>query len=139
MHNYPSCRLPSLRLEWSGPLQLLLLTASSLVFKRPIASAVFGDNPPISQDVLANAFNVNDQQIKELISEQGSPTAPAPIKELISEQGSPTAPAPIKELISEHKQIKELISEQGSPTAPAPIKELISEQGSPTAPAPVSY
>ncbi|GLJ40574.1 hypothetical protein SUGI_0837550 [Cryptomeria japonica] len=46
-----------------GSLQLLLLKASSM-----FASVVFGDNPPIRQDVLANAFNFNDQQIKELIS-----------------------------------------------------------------------
>ncbi|GLJ19203.1 hypothetical protein SUGI_0344970 [Cryptomeria japonica] len=74
----------------SGRLQLLLLTALSLVFKRQIASAVFGDNPPIRQDVLANAFNINDEQIKELISEQGSPTAPASVR-----QGSLSALAPV--------------------------------------------
>lgn len=44
-----------------------------------VASAIFGANPPIPQDVLAKAFNVNDQQVKELIAGQGSTPASPPV------------------------------------------------------------
>ncbi|XP_057814321.2 germin-like protein 1-1 [Cryptomeria japonica] len=44
-----------------------------------IASALFGANPSIPQDVLTKAFNVNDEQLKELISGQTTAPAPAPV------------------------------------------------------------
>ncbi|XP_059074982.1 germin-like protein 1-1 [Cryptomeria japonica] len=44
-----------------------------------VASAILGANPPIPQDVLAKAFNVNDEQIKELIAGQSSTPASPPV------------------------------------------------------------
>ncbi|KAH9319437.1 hypothetical protein KI387_021206 [Taxus chinensis] len=43
-----------------------------------VASSLFGSNPPLPQNLLAKAFNITDDQVKELMSKKGSAPAPTP-------------------------------------------------------------